>query len=229
MNELSQREAIESSTLGMVVVDSDGIVIFANPAAEKIFGAHAPRLIGARFGFPVISGESSEIDIFLDGEIKVAEMSVIAIEWEGMSSNVATLKDVTESRQPVRAPERRTERPMGEMLTEISTELVRLHREYFGRGPTKAITHLVRDTVVCMLGDGFTDVEHALIDQGGMGVVREIRRALNDGMQQESKRVVERISGRKVIAAMSQIHADPDIAAEVFVLEPLPPEPEESG
>jgi uncharacterized protein YbcI len=35
--------------------------------------------------------------------------------------------------------------------------------------------------------------------------------------------VVETATGRKVIAYMSQIHSDPDIAVEIFVLEPGKP------
>ena len=39
-------------------------------------------------------------------------------------------------------------------------------------------------------------------------------------MEDQFTEVVEKALGRKVIAYMSQIHADPDMAVELFVLEP---------
>jgi uncharacterized protein YbcI len=46
-------------------------------------------------------------------------------------------------------------------------------------------------------------------------------------MEAEFRKVVEEATGRKVIAYMSSIHVDPDLAVEIFVLEPLE-DPEEA-
>ncbi|HEX3263509.1 MAG TPA: Na-translocating system protein MpsC family protein, partial [Solirubrobacterales bacterium] len=54
----------------------------------------------------------------------------------------------------------------GEALARISTGLVQLHSRYYGKGPTKAKTHLVDDTVVSILRGGFTPAERTLIDEG---------------------------------------------------------------
>ena len=51
-------------------------------------------------------------------------------------------------------------------LASISEALVTLHREFYGKGPTKAKTFLVNDTVLCLLKGGFTVVEKTLIDNG---------------------------------------------------------------
>jgi uncharacterized protein YbcI len=108
----------------------------------------------------------------------------------------------------------------GEVLASISTGLVRLHSRYYGKGPTKAKTYLVSDTVVCMLRGGFTTVERTLIDEGNVDAVYQIRRSFQQAMEEHFTTVVEAAMGRKVIAYMSQIHQDPDIAVEIFVLEP---------
>jgi uncharacterized protein YbcI len=108
----------------------------------------------------------------------------------------------------------------GELLASISTGLVRLHSRYYGKGPTKAKTYLVNDTVVCILQGGFTTVERTLIDDGNVDAVYEIRRHFQQAMKEQFTAVVEAAMERKVVAYMSQIHQDPDLAVEIFVLEP---------
>ena len=110
--------------------------------------------------------------------------------------------------------------PRGEVLASISTGLVRLHSRYYGKGPTKAKTYLVNDTVVCILRGGFTTVERTLIDEGNVEAVYQIRRSFQQAMESQFTAVVEGAVRRKVIAYMSQIHQDPDLAVEIFVLEP---------
>jgi len=109
----------------------------------------------------------------------------------------------------------------GEALARISTELVRLHRRYYGKGPTKAKTYIVNDTVICTLKGGFTTVELTMIDEGKADAVYEMRRTFQEVMENQFRHVVEDATGRKVIAYMSQIHHDPDMAVELFVLEPI--------
>jgi uncharacterized protein YbcI len=106
-------------------------------------------------------------------------------------------------------------------LADISRELVKLHSEFYGKGPTRAKAYMVDDTLVCLLEGGFTTVERTLIDQGNADAVHDIRHSFQSAMEDRFTRVVEAATERKVIAYMSQIHHDPDIAVEVFVLEPI--------
>jgi uncharacterized protein YbcI len=108
----------------------------------------------------------------------------------------------------------------GEMLAQISTGLVQLHSRYYGKGPTKAKTHMVDDTVISILRGGFTTVERTLVETGQTESVYQMRRSFQQAMEVEFTEVIEEATGRKVIAYMSQIHTDPDLAVEVFVLEP---------
>jgi uncharacterized protein YbcI len=108
----------------------------------------------------------------------------------------------------------------GEMLASVSTGLVQLHRQFYGKGPTKAKTYMVNDTVICMLKGGFTTVERTLIEDGKSQEVHDIRRSFQATMEVQFTTIVEEATGRKVIAYMSQVHTDPDIAVELFVLEP---------
>jgi uncharacterized protein YbcI len=108
----------------------------------------------------------------------------------------------------------------GETLAQISTGLVQLHSRYYGKGPTKAKTHMVNDTVISILRGGFTTVERTLIEQGNVDAVYSMRRSFQMAMEEQFTTVVQEATGRKVIAYMSQIHHDPDLAVEIFVLEP---------
>lgn len=110
------------------------------------------------------------------------------------------------------------------MLAQISTGLVQLHSRYYGKGPTKAKSHMVDDTVICILQGGFTTVERTLLDTGEVEPVYQMRRRFQQAMEDEFRRIVEETTGRRVIAYMSSIHVDPDLAVEVFVLEPAEPE-----
>jgi uncharacterized protein YbcI len=107
------------------------------------------------------------------------------------------------------------------MLAQISTGLVQLHSRYYGKGPTKAKTHQVNDTVVSILRGGFTTVEQTLIETGQVESVYQMRRSFQQAMEDDFRTVVETATGRRVIAYMSSIHVDPDLAVEIFVLEPV--------
>lgn len=113
-------------------------------------------------------------------------------------------------------------RPRGEVLASISTGLVQLHSRYYGKGPTKAKTYLLDDTVICLLRGGFTRVERTLIAEGEAQAVHDIRRSFQKAMEVQFRDIIEGATSRKVIAYMSQVHEDPEIALEVFVLEPIP-------
>jgi uncharacterized protein YbcI len=102
----------------------------------------------------------------------------------------------------------------------ITDALISLHKEFYGKGPVKAKTFLVNDTVICVLEGGFTIVERTLIDAGEATAVHDIRHRFQAVMKSQFSGVVEEALGRKVRAYMSQVHTDPDIAVELFMLEP---------
>jgi uncharacterized protein YbcI len=106
-------------------------------------------------------------------------------------------------------------------LGDVTRDLVQLHLEYYGKGPKKARSYMVNDTLISILKGGFTTVETTLIDEGKAGTVHEMRRSFQAAMEERFRAVVERATGRGVIAYMSQIHTDPDMAVELFVLEPV--------
>lgn len=114
-----------------------------------------------------------------------------------------------------------TEKPeQAAFLADIGRGLAQLHTRYYGKGPTKARTYMLNDTVICLLEGGFTTVERTLIADGNSEAVHHIRRSFQTAMEKPFKEVVEGATDRRVLAYMSQIHTSPDIAVELFVLEP---------
>lgn len=104
--------------------------------------------------------------------------------------------------------------------TAVGNVITRLHREHYGRGATITRTVFQRNHVIAFLEDIYTPLERTLIEAGDRGTVKETRQAFQMAMREPFSKAVEEITGRKVIAFMSQVHFEPDLAAEIFVLEP---------
>lgn len=90
---------IEQNADGIVVIDPDGIVLFANPAAEQMFGRPAVQLVGAPIGVPVVAGETTEISLLRsNGDTVEAEMRIVTTTWRGRAALLASLRDITSRR-----------------------------------------------------------------------------------------------------------------------------------
>src|SRR5437868_5872400 len=92
---------IERLPDGIVVVDSQGVIRFANPAAERLFDRRADDLVGTSFGFPVVVGETTEIDIVQrgGGGVVYAELRVVETEWDDEQVEIVSLRDITDRKQ----------------------------------------------------------------------------------------------------------------------------------
>ena len=107
----------------------------------------------------------------------------------------------------------------GKLASSISNAVVGIHRQYFGRGASRTRTVMGADYVICFLEDIYTPVEKTLIEAGRFEAVKETRGAFQDTMQDRFSAEVERLVGRKVVGFLSQVHVDPDLAVETFILE----------
>jgi len=121
------------------------------------------------------------------------------------------------------SPERRPSD--GQLAAVISTAVVGALARTTGRGPTMAKTTLGENGVFVVLQDSLTVGERTLADAGEAAAVLDLRHRWQRVMRAEISREVERLTGRRVIGFMSDNHIDPDLAVEVFVLEP--PRPDE--
>jgi len=93
------RNIINRSADGVLIVTEHGTVRFANPAAEQLLARSSKSLIGANFGFPVVAGATTEIDLVCgirQRQTCVAEMRVVETEWDGERVYLAMLRDITD-------------------------------------------------------------------------------------------------------------------------------------
>ena len=114
------------------------------------------------------------------------------------------------------------ESPTGSVRSEISTAMVRIKRQSYGRGPTKAKTYLNDDYVFCVMEGGLTTNEETLLEAGEEDLVRSYRLRFQEVMTAVATDAVEEITRRKVLTYHSQILFDPTRVFEIFVLEPEP-------
>ncbi|MEA2412635.1 MAG: hypothetical protein QOC77_3196 [Thermoleophilaceae bacterium] len=111
--------------------------------------------------------------------------------------------------------------PNGQLAAAISNAVVKTLARTTGRGPTRAKTTLGDNGVFVVLQDTLTVGEQSLTDAGQGQAVLDLRRRWQGVMQADMSREIEELMGRKVIGFMSDNHIDPDLAVEVFILEPL--------
>jgi uncharacterized protein YbcI len=103
----------------------------------------------------------------------------------------------------------------------ISNAMVKLYKEMFGRGPTRARTNFAgSDIVVCTLRDTLTPAERNMVKLGEDQRLRDVRMFFQYASEEQLRTVVEEITGRKVVAFVSGLDTGQDVATEVFYLEP---------
>ena len=112
----------------------------------------------------------------------------------------------------------------GNLLAAISTGIVSLLREHYGRGPMRAKTYALDDIIVVVLrGSGFTPLEQTIMDSGEPERVVAMREDFQRVMQERYMGMIRELTGRNVVAFLSQAHVEPDITVEMFFMDgPLP-------
>jgi uncharacterized protein YbcI len=111
-----------------------------------------------------------------------------------------------------------------ELLLAVTDAMVALHERYHHRTPVSAKTQMLGDDLLaCVLGGVYTDVEQTMIELQHSTIVQETRSCFQTAMQQKFIDKVQRLSGRGVLAFISNSHVGPDIEIELFLLTPPTP------
>jgi uncharacterized protein YbcI len=111
--------------------------------------------------------------------------------------------------------------PGGWLLQDVSNALVALHKEQFGRGPTKVQSHLAgADALLCVMDDALLPAEHAMVQMGEQQRVREARMFFQVATADEFIATIEDITGRTVRAFASATDPDRSVVMENFIFEP---------
>jgi uncharacterized protein YbcI len=110
----------------------------------------------------------------------------------------------------------------GTMLQDVSNAMVALHKEQFGRGPTKAQSNFAGpDALLCVMDDALLPAERSMVKMGEQQRVRESRMFLQVATSERFIDAVEEITGRTVRGFASATDPDQGIVMENFVFEPV--------
>jgi uncharacterized protein YbcI len=106
-------------------------------------------------------------------------------------------------------------------MLEIANAMVRLYKEAFGRGPTKARAQFAgQDTLVVILENSLTVAERNLVAMEEHQRLREARLFFQYALEEQFRAIVEQALGRRTVAFVSGMDTARDVAMEVFTLEP---------
>jgi uncharacterized protein YbcI len=107
------------------------------------------------------------------------------------------------------------------LLIAVTDAMVALHQHYHHRAPVTAKTTLLGgDLLACVLGGVYTDVEKTMIELQRTTMVQETRSTFQNAMQHKFIAAAEHLSGRGVLAFISNHHVGPDMEIELFLLHP---------
>jgi uncharacterized protein YbcI len=108
------------------------------------------------------------------------------------------------------------------ILNAVSNAMVSLHKEQFGRGPTRARSNFAgSDTLVCLLEDALLPAEHAMVRMGDNQRVIESRMYLQTATTTEFVETIEELVHRTVRAFASAVDPEANVVWEIFTFEAI--------
>jgi signal transduction histidine kinase len=177
------RSIVERLADGIVIVDSTGVIRFANPAAEVLFGRSHEQLLGTPFGFPLVGSESTEIEVVRPtGGSVGAELRIVPVTWTGEPSLLVSIRDVSDRKRAVereRQLEReRAARAEAEAASQAKTEFLAMMSHEL-RTPLNAVIGYAELLDLGIAGPLTTEQRHQLsrIRTSGrhlLGLVNEV-------------------------------------------------------
>jgi len=177
------RTIVERMADGIVIASREGVIRFANPAAESLFGRPADDLVGEQFGAPIVRDETSEIEIVRGGgEVLHAELRVADFDWEGEPAYLVSLRDVTDRRR-------------------AEDHARQLQREQAARAEAEAASHAKSEFLAIMSHELRTPLNAVLgySDLLQLGVAGP----LSDEQRQQLRRISA--SGRHLLALVNEV------------------------
>ena len=187
-----------------VIVDADAVYGVHDPVA-RLKGASLDllRAAGAHTLAPTVNA-----DFWVDVDSRADEETLVCITGGSRDD-----PGVAEQARPTG----------GELNAAIARAVVRFHSQLLGRGPTKAHAFYWDNIVVIVLEEVMSQAERNLAAAGQEAAVLQTKAAAQVAMRPYLRSMIERLTGCKMLAFLSASNIDPDVAAELFILDrPVP-------
>jgi signal transduction histidine kinase/CheY-like chemotaxis protein len=84
---------------GILIRDPDGPILYANPAARRMFCLDLPELADRKLGLPLTGGEPEELAIDCPGGAMTVELRSVEIDWKGRRAVLASIRDITRRKE----------------------------------------------------------------------------------------------------------------------------------
>jgi len=179
----SLRTIVERMVDGIVVITLEGVIRFANPAAEQLFGRPSRQLVGSQIGFPAVAGERAEIEVVQAGGTPVsAELRVVDIDWEGEPARLVMVRDIT-------------------LRKRAEEHAAQLEKERIGRAEAEAASHAKSDFLAMMSHELRTPL-NAVIGYSEL-LDLDIAGPLNEDQRRHISRIRE--CGRHLLSLVNEV------------------------
>jgi len=100
LNDQVFRTMIEQASDTILLLDEEGMVVYANPAASMLFGRSPAHVMGEFFGHVITGKQPTEIQIPLrEGKLVTADIRFTDAQLQGNSYHIVYLRDVSERKQ----------------------------------------------------------------------------------------------------------------------------------
>ena len=149
---------VEGAADGLLLVDGGGVIQFANPAAAALFGRRAQELEQTELGFPIVAGETTEIELVRPGgRLVTAELRIADLQWNGSDARLVSLRDITERKAAEEAARRlaaeQAARRQAEAAERRAERLAEASRLLASSLDYETTLRSVADAIVPTLGD----------------------------------------------------------------------------
>ena len=96
---ISFRQRIENTTDGILILDTLGTVLYANPVAREVFDHPGDEPLRVSLGRPLQAGETADLTIYRRGRKPAeVEMRLVEVTWHGQPAFLGSLSDVSARR-----------------------------------------------------------------------------------------------------------------------------------
>ena len=126
------------------------------------------------------------------------------------------------------------QRTKGEVEADISEAIIKFEKEYMGRGPAEAKTHIIDDLVLVRLKGILTQAEYQLAgtegNPKGRELIKQVRHELLERRRPLLEAVMHDLTGRKTVSLHTDISTITGERVIIFTLDaPAKLSPQESG